>query len=210
MLNSDFNQLDLVIVASMTGADLQSQNHLSSLVTQILGTSCPVISVDAACASSSSGFGVGLSYLTSQLTFFKPNQPRSILIIGAEKMTDHNVPSVTASLAGAASHQQEASHGITFPALGGLVASRYFNEHPQVSPNILAQIAIKNHTNGLDNPIAHIQKPLTEKAYQQAPYIADPLRLFDAAPISDGATAVVISNQPQKNSTKVIAFTQNP
>lgn len=198
-----FKDLDLVVISSMTANDLHAQDHLSSLVTQILRTDCPVISVDAACAGGGSAIGVAATYLNSSI-----HKVNHALVIGAEKLTDHNSEEVATSMMRAASAEEEAIHGLTFPALGALVASRYFYEYPHVPKETLAKIAIKNHRQGLLNPQSHIKKNLNLKTYQQSPYVAEPLRLFDCAPISDGAAAVILSKEPTKNSTSILAFSQ--
>src|SRR4030065_2116183 len=64
----------------------------------------------------------------------------------------------------------------------------------------LAQVAIKNQNNGLLNPYAHIQMKITEEgilthpqAHINNPVVADPLRLYDCCPVSDGAAAVLLT-----------------
>ena len=57
----------------------------------------------------------------------------------------------------------------------------------------LAKIAIKNHFNATLNPNAHFQKTITLEKVLNSPLIADPLRLYDFCPISDGAAALVLA-----------------
>jgi acetyl-CoA C-acetyltransferase len=69
-----------------------------------------------------------------------------------------------------------------------------------VTSEHLALVAIKNHANGLLNPNAHIQVPITMEGIltgpdvvMNNPYVADPLRFFDCCPVSDGAAALLLA-----------------
>lgn len=197
---SDFRKLDLVVISSMTASDLGGQGHLSSLVTQLLGISVPVISVDAACAGGGSAIGVALTYLRN-------NGINKALVLGVEKLTDQSSERVSRSMMNAASYDEETMLGLTFPALNALVAQRYIHEYG-LPKDTLSKIAIKNHSNGFYNKIAHIKRKITKKNYFDSEMVAEPLRLYDCAPISDGCAAVVLSNSKVKNSTAIIGFTQ--
>lgn len=70
-----------------------------------------------------------------------------------------------------------------------------------------AKVSVKNHANGLKNPNAQIKKAVTLDDVMESRVIADPLKLFDCSPISDGAAAVIISGEESakkhKNAVKV-------
>ena len=57
----------------------------------------------------------------------------------------------------------------------------------------LAQVAVKNHFNGARNPIAQFRQEITIDTVIRSSLVADPLRLFDCSPITDGAAAVVLA-----------------
>jgi acetyl-CoA C-acetyltransferase len=57
----------------------------------------------------------------------------------------------------------------------------------------LAAVAVKNHDNGLKNPHAQYHLKLTVEAVLESTMVADPLRLFDCSPVTDGAAAVVLT-----------------
>jgi acetyl-CoA acetyltransferase len=80
---------------------------------------------------------------------------------------------------------------MTFPAAYALMARAYFDQYGG-SREDLAEIAVKNHDNALDNEFAQYQKPITVEEALDAPMIAEPLGLFDACPITDGASAAVL------------------
>ena len=57
----------------------------------------------------------------------------------------------------------------------------------------MAQVAVKNHYNGARNPIAQYQQEITIETVMKSTMVADPLRLFDCSPITDGAAAVIVA-----------------
>ena len=192
-------QLEFVIIASMTAVDLSQQGHLSALVKQLWPEiTAPVFSVEAACASSSSALGVGLSYLS---------QAKHGLVIGVEKLTDYDTGRVANALMRAAFYQQETVQGATFPGLGGLIALAYLSQY-KLDPELLGLVAVKNHYHGQFNPLAQIQRAIKLADYLASPWVAEPLRLLDCAPISDGASAVVISARPKSAQAAIIGWQQ--
>jgi acetyl-CoA C-acetyltransferase/acetyl-CoA acyltransferase len=58
----------------------------------------------------------------------------------------------------------------------------------------LAEVAVKNHYHGSLNDRAHFGKQCTVEEVQQSPTIAEPFRLKDCCPFTDGASAVIVSN----------------
>jgi len=59
----------------------------------------------------------------------------------------------------------------------------------------MAKVAVKNHKNALHNPIAQFKKLISVKDVLQSPKIADPIKLLDSSPITDGAAAVVLASE---------------
>jgi acetyl-CoA C-acetyltransferase len=114
-----------------------------------------------------------------------------VLAVGAEKMRE--VPSRGSLVA----QHVERGHplyckGRTAPGMFALIATRYFEEYG-IDRDILAKVAVKNHYNGSLNPKAHFRKAITEEQALNAPPVAEPLRLFDCCPTTDGAAAVVLT-----------------
>ena len=60
----------------------------------------------------------------------------------------------------------------------------------------LAQVAVKNHANGAKNPYAQFQRKISLDNVLGPRKVANrPLGLFDYAPVSDGATALILTNE---------------
>jgi acetyl-CoA C-acetyltransferase len=90
----------------------------------------------------------------------------------------------------------EAYFGITFPGIYALIAQRYMHDYGLTREH-LAEVAVKNHYHGSLNPLAHFQNRITVDDVMQSRLIADPLRLFDCSPITDGAACVLLAPADQ-------------
>ncbi|MBB5214736.1 thiolase family protein [Parapusillimonas granuli] len=94
-------------------------------------------------------------------------------------------------------------YGMTSP---GAVHAMMFSMHAHqygTTPDALAAIATTFRRHALLNPAAVMRKPITRSDYEQSPFIAEPLRLFDYCLINDGGVAVILSSahaaRDQKN-----------
>jgi acetyl-CoA C-acetyltransferase len=122
-----------------------------------------------------------------------------VLVVGGEKMREVIGPRATDVVACMAQPEAEYVYGVSLPAMAGMFARLYMKEYG-VTPEHLAKVAIKNHANGLLNPYAHIQMKITLEGILTHPdsivgnpIVADPLRLYDCCPVSDGAAAVLLT-----------------
>lgn len=111
-------------------------------------------------------------------------------------MTDAWPSDATRYLAYASDAEWELFHGVSFVALNALVMRYYMNTYGYTEED-LALFAVNAHANGAKNPYAMFKKPITVETVMKSPYIADPLKLFDASPVCDGAAAVIITT-PEK------------
>lgn len=117
------------------------------------------------------------------------------LVLGVEKMTGVSTEEATAGLNGATDVRREADRGFTFPSMYGMVANAYEDEYDADRlRDGLTRISVKNHRNGLENPFAHYRQEIDATTVEESPRVAEPLRLYDMSPISDGAAAAVIAS----------------
>ncbi len=80
---------------------------------------------------------------------------------------------------------------------GALTATRYLKEYGYTRKELF-RLSKKLHDNGLENPIAHIQKNLSEDEYFSSPMFSSPLCLYDISPLSDGSCAILLESDPAK------------
>jgi len=57
----------------------------------------------------------------------------------------------------------------------------------------MAAVAVKNHKHGAKNKYAQYQNEITIDTVMNSKMVADPLKMFDCSPVSDGAAAVVLA-----------------
>ncbi|MCA9928113.1 MAG: thiolase domain-containing protein, partial [Anaerolineales bacterium] len=115
----------------------------------------------------------------------------AVLVIGVEKMTETPFKETTAALTTAADADFEIDQGVTFVGLNALIMQRYLYEYGY-QPADFAPFALNAHANGAKNPNAMFRETISMKTYQNGRIVADPITLFDASPIGDGAAALLL------------------
>lgn len=156
--------------------------------------------VENACASGSAAFQQGTKSLLA-------GTAKTVLVIGAEKMTHAGADVVGAALLGADYDMAGKPSSTGFTGLFAEVAKHYGKRYDAAGAlgDVLGSIAAKNHRNGVDNPYAQLRKDLgvefCRTVSDKNPMVADPLRRTDCSPVSDGAAAVVLSLAPTHGAT---------
>ena len=120
---------------------------------------------------------------------------RRVLVLAGEKMTHLNTSTTTRVLAEVIDPEERLC-GATMPALAAMITEKYRRKYHLSQSrleNMLCTVASKNHLNGTRNPLAQFQKAISRDDYFNSKFVATPLRLYDCAPITDGAAAVVLS-----------------
>jgi acetyl-CoA C-acetyltransferase len=190
--------IDLILVGNMSAGTFVGQEHVAALVADFLGLNpTSAVRVEAACASGGVAFKQGCLAIASGLYDL-------VVVGGVEKMTDVQGKWATSVLSGAMDFEWEAYFGATFPGIYALMARRYMYEYG-LTREQLAAVAVKNHYHGSFNPLAHFRNKITVDQVLNSSLIADPLRLFDCSPISDGAACVILT--PAENARK---YTDTP
>src|SRR5690606_12462342 len=130
---------------------------------------------------------------------------RVALVIGAEKMTSQPNPVIGDILLGASYRKEEAGMPGGFAGVFARITRAYFERYGDRSEE-LAQIAAKNHLNGVANPFAQVRKDLgfefCNTVSERNPYVAEPLRRTDCSLVSDGAAALVIADEEMARGLK--------
>ena len=185
------DHVDALYVGCMSGGLFVGQEHLGALLADQLGMGpIPGTRVESACASG------GLAFRQAYLAVAS-GEHDLVLATGVEKMTDVDGGAATYALSTAADQEYECYHGITFPGLYAMMARVHMHRYGTTREQ-LAQVAVKNHAHGLLNPLAQFRSRITVGDVMGSVMVADPLRVLDCSPITDGAAAVVLAALPQK------------
>jgi acetyl-CoA C-acetyltransferase len=186
--NLSGEQIDSLFVGNMSAGRFIEQEHIGALIADYAGLATEHTAstrVEAACASGGLAFRQGVTAVASGMADI-------VVAAGVEKMTDVAPGQTVDTLAGAADREWEGFVGATFPGLYAMIATDYMHRYP-LTREQLAQVAVKNHYNGARNPIAQFQQEITIDTVTSSSLVADPLRLFDCSPITDGAAAVILA-----------------
>jgi len=73
--------------------------------------------------------------------------------------------------------------------------ARMYMEKTGASQEDFALASVKNHNNAVNNPNAQLPMNISVDDVMKSKMLADPLKLLDCSPISDGAAAVVIATE---------------
>lgn len=173
-------------VGTMASGSLVGQEHAGALIADYMGLNpIPITRVEGACASGSLALRQGVMAVASGLHDL-------VVVGGVEKMTDLDTAAVSQILGGAGDQEWELFMGATFPALYAFMARRHMHEYG-TTEEMLASVAVKNHANGAHNKYAQFQREITMEQALSAKLVADPLKILDCSPITDGAAAVVLA-----------------
>ena len=207
----DVEDIECGYIGNYSSDLFEGQGHTAPIIADWLGmTPTPITRIENACASSGSALREGVMAIASGLYDV-------VMVGGVEKMTSLPTEGVTDALATAADGLYEVPAGFTFPGIYGALAKAHMDRF-ETNLSHLLKVGIKNHNNGALNPKAQFNstiKALMERRMARAeqrgepvpdyqdemdflndpsanPWIAWPLRLFDCAPITDGASCLLL------------------
>jgi acetyl-CoA C-acetyltransferase len=183
--DSGVDRLDSMVVGCMSSGLFVGQEHLAPLLADYLGQ-CPIPStrVESACASGGVAMRTGFLEVASGVS--------DVVLVGAvEKMTDVGGDEATYALATAADQEWEGFSGVTFPGLYAMMAVSHMEQYGTTREQ-MAAVAVKNHESGSKNPNAQFPIRITIDDVLNSVKVADPLRILDCSPISDGAAAAIL------------------
>ena len=86
------------------------------------------------------------------------------------------------------------SLGLDAVSSSALQASAYMSRYG-VTEEQCALVSVKNHKNAKNNPFAQLPMDITVADVMKSRKIADPLKLLDCSPVSDGAAAIIIADE---------------
>lgn len=181
-------EIEAMYVGNMSAGQFIQQEHLGSLIADFVGLATmhiPATRVEAACASG------GLALRTAIMAVASGYHD-VVVAAGVEKMTDVGTGATVDALASAADREWEGFMGATFPGLYAMVARLHMHRYGTTRDQ-LAQVAVKNHHNAVNNPRAQFRNEISIDTVKNASMVSDPLTLFDCSPITDGAAAVIVA-----------------
>jgi len=202
------SEVDGMFIGNMSSGRFIDQDHIGALIADYAGMASrnvPAMRIEAAGASGGMAFRQAVMAVASGMN-------NIVVVGGAEKMTDVSDEATNSILDSATDQQWEATMGATFASLNAMIARRCIYEKIATREEI-ASMAVNSHFHGALNPDAQFRKAINLDTVLRSSMVADPLTVFDCAPISDGAAAVVlcpleIARKYTDRPVKVAASTQ--
>jgi acetyl-CoA C-acetyltransferase len=183
---------DAIYIGVMNPEAFSGESNSAAAIADHLGLwGIPAVRVEAASAT-------GAAALQTAFYAVASGHCRSVLVLAGEKMT-HLSTSRTTRILAEVIERYERNCGASMPALAAMLCQRYMSQYKISLPHmqrILFAVAHKNHRNGCLNPYAQFRHELSYEQYLQSRIVSTPLRLYDCAPISDGAAAVILTADP--------------
>ncbi len=193
-----------VYVSNLLGEISSRQTAVATALADYLGIT------DVAAERIENGPASGASAIRYAYMDIASGNSDLVLVAGAEKMRTAPTEVVT-DLVSMMSHPEvEYPSGATMPSLGALFARLYMQKY-DVKPEHLAMVAVKNHSNAMKNPYAQLKKEITVEqllgpgSESFNPYVAEPLRLYDMSPMTDGGAALIMADLDT-----ALSYTKNP
>jgi acetyl-CoA C-acetyltransferase len=169
------------------GSLAEHQGHQAPLMAEAAGLTCPATRYEEACASA----GVAVREAVRSI---RSGEADVLLAGGMERMTNLPTAETTEALAIAADDLFEVRQGVTFPGAYAMMARAYFESFGGDREE-LAHVAVKNHANAVPNEYAQYRREITVEQAMESQPVAEPLHLFDACPVTDGASALVLVSE---------------
>ncbi len=181
-----------VYVGNMGGGVVQHQTAIaSSLVDRLSLLPAAAETVENGPASGGSAVKNGLLAVASGYYDY-------VLVVGGEKMREITGWRATDFVSTMTHPSAEYVYGVTLPGMAGMFTRLYMEKYGVTREQLVA-VAIKNQEMGGLNPYAHVEMAITKEGIMDDPasvvnnpVVADPLHLYDACPVSDGAAALVL------------------
>jgi len=203
----DKNAIEAFYLGNFISGMLIGQETIAPLVANSLGLPkhVPCTKLEGACCSGGIALRHGYLLITSGLANF-------VLVAGVEKMTSSTTEQNTEGLASAFDQETEGRAGLTFPGFFALIARRHMYQYGTKIEH-LGLVSVKNHNNSTVNPRARFRNEVTLQEVMASRMVADPLKLYDCCPISDGAAAAVLCSSEiayhfHKKPIDILASTQ--
>ena len=193
--DAGITEVDQVYVANMGSARVNHQTALASAVVDTLSlTPAGAAAIENGPASGASAIKAGFQAIASGMDDV-------VLVAGVERMREVNNLEATDFVATLTHPIAEYIYGVTLPSHAAMFTRLYMEKYG-VTERHLAMISVKNQNAALNNEWAHLQQEISiegildsPEAMTNNPYVAEPLRFFDACPVSDGGAAVILVSE---------------
>ncbi|RMG31612.1 MAG: thiolase domain-containing protein [Methanobacteriota archaeon] len=187
-IKAEKKDIESLYVGNMGSHLFEGQENLGNLIATYAGLTCPAFKIQAAGAS-------GAVALRNAVKGIQSGSKEMVMVLGVEKMTEATKQhEAQLALASGLDTNWETRMGATLASLFAIMARAHMREYGTTREQI-AQVVVKNHYNASLNPKAQYKNRVRLESVLNSKLLADPLRLFDACALSDGAASVILTSE---------------
>jgi len=183
--DAGLERVDALYVGNMLASELQNQKHLAAFIADETGFR-GIEALSAGAASAAGAAALRLAYLA-----VASGEVGIALALGVEKMSEG--AAAVPGLSKALDAKREGAVGANMITRNEELMRQYLERY-QVPEDGFVNFAVNAHRNSQQNPNAIFRKRVTAKRVRNSRVVCPPIRLYDSAPICDGATAVVLTS----------------
>ncbi len=184
----DRSLIGMLVSGNMMAGMLTNQQQLGGLYADKAGMrGIEAASVEAACGSGAAAARWGFMAVAGGFH-------DAVVCVGVERMTHASLEDTTVALATAADWELEGCRGESFISLNARLMAKYMETYG-VTAEDFGHFAINAHDNGMTNPNAFLHKKIDMDIYLNSRMLVDPVKLFDAPPVCDGAAACILATE---------------
>ncbi len=196
MADAGVEQVDALTCGNMLADELQGQKHLAALIADEVGLR-GIDALEVGAVTASGAAALRLAFLT-----VASGQAELAVALGVEKMSEGvAMPAISKAL----DAEREVANGATMISRNAELLALYL-ERTKAPAHAMVWFAVNAHKNARNNPNAMFHElRVSARKVRSSRVIHAPLRLYDCAPICDGAAAVVLAPSEQAR-----AFTDHP
>lgn len=175
-------------VGNMLSGILERQTQMAVSVALQAGLQgIEAFTVDAACGAGAAAARWGLMAIWS-------GAHEVVAVCGAERMSAAPKSELSTALATASDWPEEGARGDTFVSLNGRLQGEYLRRYGW-REDVFGQFSVLAHSNASVNPFARFQEVISLEQYRASVRIHEHLRIYDAAPVCDGAACIVLASK---------------
>ncbi len=182
--------VEALFLGNAVGDLTEGQTVIASHAAAEIGLAgIPATRLEGACASGTMAMREAFAGVASGLH-------DTVLVAGTERQTVSGTSFATRIMNTGVHSYYEGPTGIPFPGVFAMMAHMYAAKYEVPLPRLkehMALVAVKNHSMGNLNPLAHFHREITVEDVLGSQMVASPLQLYDCCPISDGAAAAVVT-----------------
>jgi acetyl-CoA C-acetyltransferase len=196
MADAGIDRVDALFCGNMLSDELQGQKHLAALIADEAGLEA-IEALDIGAVTASGAGALRMAFLTVAC-----GQADLAIALGVEKMSEGvAMPALSKAL----DAELEVANGATMITRNADLLALYL-ERTGAPDHAMLWFAVNAHKNARNNPNALFHNlRVSHRKARTSRIVHAPLRLYDCAPICDGAAAVVVAPSEQAR-----AYTDHP